>query len=561
MKLFIKFTSLLCSAFLASCSSTVERSPVEGRIHLTDQMPNFPEPYDMRDWNQVASDFDKVLYDLNAKGTHLPLTHLISPKDNINTGKAGFGFTSYVGPTDEHKDSFEAIAVMGSVLGATYNGQDKSNGKYNWVEMCEQYYNSANGRNLVLNHIDTDYDSFWYTVFPHILFYSIYDRYPETGKMKEIVRITADKWYDAAVILNKKGFDFTYFDFDKNKAKKNGKWTEPDSAAGIGWLMYAAWLKLKDPKYLEAAKWCFDYLDSLEIDKNPYYEVQLPFGAYAAVRMNAELGTNYDTTKFVNWCFDHTSLVRGDMGVIHKRWEGNDCHGLVGSINTPPWRHVEGGYAFAMNTFAMAAPFISMVRYDERYSRDIGKWILNAANASRLFYSDYHPAKKQSSPEWREESQNVIAYEGLRQFWNENEPALYASGDATKYNWGYDTDFGLYGSSYVGVFGGAIRTTNHKYILQLDCLATEFDRANSYPSYLYFNPYNVVKKVDLELPPGKFDIYNTLNNSFMAKAVSAKTQIAIPANGSVVIVLAPANGKITKQLNKTLINGVVVDYR
>ncbi len=42
------------------------------------------------------------------------------------------------------------------------------------------------------------------------------------------------------------------------------------------------------------------------------------------------------------------------------------------------------GYAFSMNTFITAMPMVPLVRYEDRYSREIGKWMLNAANAARL---------------------------------------------------------------------------------------------------------------------------------------------------------------------------------
>lgn len=552
-----------CFADSAKNKSACELSP-QIHIPLIKRMPNFPEPYHMRDWQKVTHDFDSFLYDLDAKGEHLPLMKVLPNELNPNSDEKAFGFTSYVGPIEKHQHSFEAIAVIGNVLSATFAGIDKSKGEYNWVEMCQQYFNKGNGRNLVLNMMDTDYDSFWYTVFPHILFYSLTDRYPNTGEMDEIMKITADKWYQAAYIMGGSdkatGFNFTYFDFDTNQPKYNNTWREPDSAAGIAWLMYSAYLKFGDEKYLKAAQWCLQDLDDKLLKENPYYEVQLPFGAYTAVRMNAEKGTHYDASKLINWCFEHSSEVRGDMGVVYKRWLDHDCHGPVGSLNRLPWRDREGGYAFAMNTFAMAWPFVSMLRYDDRYADSIGKWMLNAANASRLFYGGFHPPERQSSPEWKEDKNNAVAYEGLRQKWDKDEE-LFASGDAVNHNWGYATDHGLYGSSYVGVYGGIIKKTNQKYILQLDCLATDVFSKEAYPTYLYFNPYKETKSVKIELPKGEFDIYETRSNTFLARNVSGSNEIMIPADSSIVIVLAPAKGKLTKDKHKTLINGVIVDYR
>lgn len=40
-----------------------------------------------------------------------------------------------------------------------------------------------------------------------------------------------------------------------------------------------------------------------------------------------------------------------------------------------------------MNGFQQAAALAPVAKYDKRYARAIGKWLLNIANASRLFYN------------------------------------------------------------------------------------------------------------------------------------------------------------------------------
>ena len=96
-----------------------------------------------------------------------------------------------------------------------------------------------------------------------------------------------------------------------------GNWREPDAAAAVAWLEYIAWLKWGDPKYLNAADWCLQYLDKITL--NPYYEVLLPYGAYLAARMNAELNRNFDIDKIINWCFDPSDRRLG-WGVIAENW-------------------------------------------------------------------------------------------------------------------------------------------------------------------------------------------------------------------------------------------------
>jgi hypothetical protein len=62
-------------------------------------------------------------------------------------------------------------------------------------------------------------------------------------------------------------------------------------------------------------------------------------------------------------------------------------------------------------------------------------------------------------------------------------PSHVGASDQVALNWGPKTDLGLYGSSYVGMLGALIRPTNEPYILQLDCLATDFFRDRAYPTF------------------------------------------------------------------------------
>jgi hypothetical protein len=127
--------------------------------------------------------------------------------------------------------------------------------------------------------------------------------------------------------------------------------------------------------------------------------------------MNAELGRRYDVDKMLAWCFSANTqhgVPRRGWGTIAERFGDYDCHGLQGSTTD------SSGYAFAMNTFDAAGLITPLVRYDARYARAIGKWMLNLANASRLFYPDALPNRLQSSHGWKSDPANAVPYEGLR---------------------------------------------------------------------------------------------------------------------------------------------------
>ena len=541
----------------------VERSARDGRrpqpgqrdIECVTLMPNIPRPFRMRDWRALARDYDDFVFDFEAKGRFLPLIWI--DESRVHLDRPAFGLPSYVG--DPHRaagPNHESITCMGAVLGATVAGIDKRRGRHDYVLMCEAYYHLADDERLVLNGVHTRTGgSFWYEIWPHVVFYALADRYPGAGRLDATVRATADRWHEACVAMGGgdgavPDFDHTAFDFRAMQPVDNGRWKEPDAAAGIGWLQYMAWVKNKDAKNPEAADWCMTFLQSRE--QNPYYEVLLPYGTLAAARMNAELGRDYDVDKLLDWCFG-ISECRGGWGVIATRWHGYDCHGLLGSVDN------RGGYAFAMNTFAQAGALVPLVRYDDRYARAIGKWMLNLANAARLFYPGELPEGHESCAFWNDDPKRVIAYEGLRYEWNGKGP--YATGDPVALQWGPATDRGLYGSGYVGLLGGIVGATDDEKILQLDCLATDFYRGSAYPTYLYYNPYDTARRVSVDVGPRPCDLYDACSDAFLRRDARGRTTITIPADSAVLLVLPPAGGRETRRGGKTLVDGVVIDYR
>lgn len=106
--------------------------------------------------------------------------------------------------------------------------------------------------------------------------------------------------------------------------------------------------------------------------ENPSYELQLPYGTLIAARMNAEQDCSYNIDRLINWCFDW-GRTRG-WGAIVGTWGGYDVSGLIGEAN-------DNGddYAFVMNGFQQAAALAPVAKYDKRYARAIGKWLLNIA--------------------------------------------------------------------------------------------------------------------------------------------------------------------------------------
>ncbi len=393
----------------AACLGTVEETS-QSSIPRVQRMPNLPQPYAMRNWRQVTRDYIDVLLDFDRQGEHLPLVRW---RDESRTMVS---LPAYVGgESGPEAINYLAAVVSGSLVGLdmrSYRGQD-------WAKMGENFFNAEEG--VYVNRIGTSTgESFWYDIFPNVLFYQLNALYPDDSARDRQALSVALKWHEACEALGGKinppslpNFDHTVLNLKTMKPVERGRF-ESEGAAGVAWLEYMAWVRFEDPRFLTAADWAIRWLEAKPVEQSPLYEVLLPYGALAAARMNAELDRDYDVAKLVNACFEPRGRpqARPGWGVISDRWNGLDAHGLVGSATDG------GGYAFAMNTFQWAGALAPIARYDTRYAHDIGKWVLNLANAARLFYPNAHDAEHQSSYAWAQthDSKSSIAYEGIRKW-------------------------------------------------------------------------------------------------------------------------------------------------
>ena len=523
-------------------------------INRIEQMPNSPSPYVMRDWKQIAIGYDNFIFDFNLTGQYLPL--IWTNTNTINYPEHNsFGLHTVVGTTSPF--SSEGINLLPAVISASLVGIDKSNQNgNNWVLMCEEYFNKANNADVYLNHpTGSNWDDWWYDVMPNVFFYQLYDQYPNVGDFQNQFINVADRWLEAVKVMGGNtipwqipNMNYRAFNLMTMTPYASGV-VEPEAAGALTWIFYNAFMESGNEDYRIGAEWCLEFLNSLT--SNPSYELQLSYGTYTAARMNAELGTTYDIQKILNWCFDVGSLRQ--WGSILGTWGGYDVDGLIGEVNG------SNDYAFLMNTFEQVGALVPLVRYDDRFARAIGKWVLNAANAARLFYTNYLPDQNQDSEEWSHQydPDSFIGHEALRQTQNGNSP--YATGDAISGSWGM-TNLALYASSHVGILGGIIDTTNIPMILKLDLLKTDYFHSDAFPSFLFYNPYQTEKAVTINVGTGMHDIYDAVTNNIINSSVSGEASIIIPADGAVIAVIIPSGSTISYELDKTLINGIVIDF-
>ncbi len=553
---------------LAAVAQPIAAGERQISIHRIDAMPNLPQPFKIRDWRQTASDYDAFVFELNGHSGRPPLVWIDKAHRNFKEDAFGLYTSAWEhrgGPNSHGGEFHEAINTIPAVLGASLVGIDKSNqhGR-NWVSMCRGYFNRGRGWDICANSTMPQPGpdgreaacEFWYHLYPNILFFQLASQYPNTPGFDELLHKASDQMYRATKVLKNvpRGFHYSWLNFSSMEPIYNGRFEQPDASAGFACLQYAAYRKFHDPKYLEGADWATQAL--VAEPKNPYYECLLPFGAYTAARLNAEEGRTYNLAKLVNWCFAGKTPCRGgDWGAVVGRWGEYDVSGLIGASDR----------VFLMNTFDTASPLVPLVRYDPRFARAIGKWMLNAANAARLFYPDELPTEYQAAADLKDAVKSVIAYEAISP--NRNGQPIFADRD----DWGPETrgpaglerisQFSLYGSSHAGIFGAIIHRTSDERILMLDCLATDFYRDKAYPTYLIFNPYAEEKEVRIDVGPKRVDLYDAVLQTVIATNVCGTTTLKLAKDSAVVIVLTPVGGKVTHVETKRLIDGVVVDYR
>lgn len=405
-------TALVVVGLATICAIPTLRGGNDQSLAITrvGKMPNLPQPYVLRDWQQVTRDYLDLIFDFDRQGEFLPLVTWLDDSHKM------VALPSYVaGAHDPEAINYLAAVVSGSLIGLdmrNFRGHD-------WVSMSGNFYNADEGVYVNALRGQTG-KSFWYDILPNVLAYQLSAPYPQDGELHERMVTVAEKWRDVCNALTDPhanpplpNFDHTGFRLSTMEPAEV-RWIEPEAAAGIAWIEYMASVHLHDAHFAETADLALRALENRPAERSPLYEVLLPYGVIAAVRMNCEQSRSYDIGRLMNACFEPHAApqARPGWGVIADSWSGLDAYGLVGSTTDGD------GYAFAMNTFQWAGALTPVARYDTRYAHDIGKWMLNLTNASRLFYPGTFDAKHQSNFNWytAHDQKSTLAYEGIRKW-------------------------------------------------------------------------------------------------------------------------------------------------
>lgn len=567
----IYLTSTCIIALLTSgCASVSYFShdvPILKTIDKVSEFPDIPTSYRYFDYQKKAEQLDSVLYSF-AESDQVRIPTYISGDmstwspigfwvdqvreptsyNPLETGylKRTFGMPTYIGDNRVASSGSEAMTTIASVLGSSFAGIDKQAQTIggitrDFVEMTFASYDT--GSKLVHNY-GLQGQSFWYDIFPQIMFARLYDLYPNTPYMREIVLNGADQWLESLpyfVVDEKISYEFVGFNVVLKSPTLVGNHIEPPNG-GLAFLFYAAYQMTGEEKYLDGVKAVLDYLQTYQ--KNPNYEALTDYAPLVAAVMNRDHATNYDIGKFLDYVFDGDSAFRPGWSVMSGSFGNYAVDGLVGQTND---------YAFLMNSLHMATVLAPMVKYDARYATDIGKYLLNLVNNARYFFPQSVSLSHQSMQDYLPfDLKGALAYEGFRK--NYNSVTGYAMGDATAM-FSQPCDLSVYSSAFIGGMGALVKPTDVNGILRIDLNATDSFGDNDYQSYLYYNPFSEDKVVTLNVGQTNVNVFDVVSNGLVASNVSGDIRLRIPAHGAKVIRLLPNTSLVSVSGENILVDG------
>jgi hypothetical protein len=570
---FLALRFLAASGLAAQAQEAISTARIES-------FPRQGQGYQLIDWRQRTEDFLRFTLDPVRKGDYLPLMWWDDSK--VNGKETTFGLPSYVGMKGQwgvFRNAHEGIVTMGTLISGTLLGQDMT--RYvlpgneqpvNLVRMQEAYFSPQDG--VFLDGIGSrSGNSLWYDLTPNIFAGALVAAHPQEEALSEKWRTACRSWAQATLQMwHLNDFNFQGYDLRAKRAVVQ-HWREPDSAAALAYLMQMAHAKWpQEQVFYHESRHALDWLCAQE--KNPNYEFFPVLGVYAAARMNAEQRTTYDVGKIFRWCFEEsavrgigpheTDISKGDgYGVVSGRWGQHDVAGLVGcsrgALSTPK---MFGGYVFPMETFMYSWALVPAVRYDTRLARAVGKWMHAAAHSLRLVYPDQLPPELQSDWAWASKHTTASPYEGLMEKNNvTGAPGPFASGDPTNQGWG-PCNIGVYSGALSGVFGAIVRPTDVPGVLALDCRATDFFAAPSFPSTLLYNPHE--EKVSVSLPLGETPVrlWDAVTHTWISEKPQhgSRVSISIPPDQAVLVVVLPAEGEARFAHDRLYLGSVIADH-
>jgi hypothetical protein len=479
---------------------------------LNDGLPAKPmeEPLD---WKSIADAFDAYIMD---SGNHV----LIQRPD----GKPGF-VSALEGTTDGGLTTFAPI-----LLGKILRGDDVAQ----LIPSLEGYFSIEAG--IFLDGVGADLCEYWYLMNINALASGIVrSKLPNDAEWTARLRSSFERMISLAHQIQ---YDFNDhgYNFKEHQAfTKKDIYRQPDAIAGYSYLMLLAFDMFGDKKFLAEAKIAVSRYQSFS--HNPWYEVPSgAMGTLAAARLSA-FDPSVDIHKILGFVLDpNIGLMRTGS------WGGKEVNGLMSGFSTEP-----PDEAYSMESMVALPYLLPVLRYRPEYANDIGRYALNTLANLRWFYSDHLPLDQQDRPELSA----AFPYERLDKSAKGKSP--YATGD-------YESHRSVYGGAYAMWLGQIVMPTTDKYILQIDISRTDFLTRRTYPTYLYYNPWDGERSVVMDVGNEKMDIYDLGAHRLLHKGVTGSVPVPLHASESRILVVIPSGRKRTTKDHILYFGGIAVDY-
>ncbi len=509
-QLFLYGLSLVCLMMtVATGSHTVRAEETKSEtiykyIQATQDIPYLPANYQYTNWREKAIKFNEMLF--NMKDYNLIFQELQSK----NTGRESMGIVTY---TDEERSSeyAQALTLIGALLSAEKLnkdsiGEDELN---KIVQFVESYYNIENGEGTILNYqnVDSTELSFWQQIYPAVAYFMLMDRYEATVDSDALLRNIADTWYEVVMDLGGSDgivdFNYTGYDFKNKVPFDNGEWTEPDAAAGVALLQYYAFEKFEDRKYIKAATLCMNYMNDFQ--RNPGYELLYLYLPYLSARLNSVEEYHFNTAKYMEFFFTESDY-RHEYGTF----KGDFGTGLIGD------RTQYGGTPYSFQSIIGATALAPMLKYDQRYAVEVGRYLLQVTQSLNLFYDVDDPVYGNLIPVEKVEKNRETS----------------------------DQRLSVLSGTYLGLLAAMIEPTNIEGILKVDLNVNEYyvDKDEQRPLFLMFNPYEEEQTVKYKVKTeGTVDLYDLVSHSFIEENVKGETEVKMKATDAVIVLEIPVD--------------------
>lgn len=489
-------------------------------IQATQDIPYLPDHYRYIDWRQRAVEFNNFLFKTNT-------ADIIFNQEEKNTGRAALGIKTYL--DEGMEEPSQALTLIGALLSTEaldlniLNEEEISK----LMESIESYYNIENGEGTFLNYQEGNSKemSFWQQLYPSIVYFMLMDRYSPTVDSDAMLQNIADTWYEVVMDLGGSDgivdFGYTGYDFKNKIPFDNGKWIEPDAAAGVALLQYYAFEKFGNRKYMKAANLCMEYMD--DFDRNPGYELLYLYLPYLSARLNSTGDYHFNTAKYMEFFFTESDYRR-EYGIFNDDY----ATGLIGE------RTQYGGSPSSFQSIIGATALVPMLKYDQRYAIEVGRYLLNVTNNLNLFYDE------DSS-----DNANIVPLERVEK-----------DGDARQRH-------SILSGTYLGLLATMIEPTNVEGILKVDINQNDYyvEEAKERPLYLLFNPHEDQKVVEYEpQTTGCVSLYDVVSHQFLKENIKGKTDIEIKGNEAVMILEIPIEeGENQYSIDRKVEHGVSAD--